>query len=76
MCFIFNEDVGTTEESKGSGSPNVAAIAVPVVLLLLIIPALVVAVFLYRRCVHYLLVCRSKLGVLCGQWKRSHLRTV
>jgi len=52
---MFFEDVGTTDESKGSGSPNVAAIAVPVVLLLLIIPALVVAVFWYRRCAHYVL---------------------
>lgn len=54
ICLMFFEDVGTTDESKSSGSPNVAAIAVPVVLLLLIIPALVVAVFWYRRCVHYL----------------------
>jgi len=52
---MFFEDVGTTDESKGSGSPNVAAIAVPVVLLLLIIPVLVVAVLWYRRCVHYVL---------------------
>ncbi|KAL9950690.1 hypothetical protein ACROYT_G043229 [Oculina patagonica] len=49
VCFISNEDVGTTEESKGGGSSNAAAIAVPVVLLLLIIPAVVVAVFFYRR---------------------------
>ena len=54
MCFMFFEDVGTRDESKSSGSPNVTAIAVPVALLLLIIPALVVAVFWYRRCVHYL----------------------
>lgn len=68
-CYIFAEDVGATDESKSSESPNAAAIAVPVVLLLLITPAVVVAVLWYRRCVHYLF---RVLRVLCYQWKRSH----
>ena len=52
VCFIFVEDVGATDESKQSSSPNAAAIALPVVLLLLIIPLVGFAVFWYRRCVH------------------------
>ena len=70
VCFIFVEDVGATDESKQSSSPNTAAIAVPVVLLLLIIPLVGFAVFGYRRCVHYLF---SMSRVPCCQWKRSHL---
>ena len=70
VCFIFVEDVGATDESKQSSSPNVAAIAVPVVLLLLIIPLVGFAVFWYRRCVHCLF---SAPRVPCCQWKRSHL---
>ena len=70
VCFIFVEDAGATDESKQSSSPNAAAIAVPVVLLLLIIPLVGFAVFWYRRCVHYFF---SVSRVRCCQWKRSHL---
>jgi len=43
------KDVGATDESKGSDPVSAAAIAVPVVLLILLIPAVLVAVFIYRR---------------------------
>ena len=49
--FVFNEDAGATAKPQSSGSVSPAAYVVPVVLLLLIIPALITAVFFYRRCV-------------------------
>ena len=50
MCIlIFTLDVGATDKTKGSDSASAVAIAVPVVLLVLLIPAVLVAVFFYRR---------------------------
>lgn len=50
--MFFNQDVGATDKSEGTDPINPVAIAVPVVLLILIIPALLLAVFLYRRYVN------------------------
>ncbi len=52
MCFLFNGDVGGKDKTEGSESVNPVVIAVPVILLLLIIPALLIAVVLYRRYVN------------------------
>ena len=50
LCIlIFAKDVGATEKSEGSDSVSAVAIAVPVVLLILLIPAVLVAVLFYRR---------------------------
>lgn len=50
MCFnCYSEDVGGADETKGTDSASAVAIAVPVVLLILLIPAVLVAVFFYRR---------------------------
>ena len=48
VCFLDKEAV-SKDKAKGSDSVNPVIIAVPVVLLLLIIPALLIAVLLYRR---------------------------
>ena len=49
MHFNFTKDFGATDKTKGSDSVSAAAIAVPVVLLILLIPAVLIAVFIYRR---------------------------
>lgn len=61
VFFFYNEDVGEKDKSEGSDSVNPVFIAVPVVLLILVITALV-AVFLYRRYVN-IYNCHRKLGL-------------
>lgn len=47
--LIFTKDVGGADKTKGTDSANAVAIAVPVVLLILLIPAVLAAVYFYRR---------------------------
>lgn len=50
MCvLIFTKDVGGADKTEGTDSANAVAIAVPVVLLILLIPAVLAAVYFYRR---------------------------
>ena len=51
-CSLHFSYAGGVKKEKSSGFSAVA-VALPVVLLLLLIPAVVVAVFLYRRSVSF-----------------------
>ena len=51
-CYLHSSFMEGGREENSSGF-NVVAVAVPAVLLLLLIPAVVVAVFLYRRFVYF-----------------------
>ena len=50
LCvLILSKDAGAADKTKDSDSVSSVAIAVPVVLLILLIPAVLAAVFFYRR---------------------------
>ena len=83
MCvLIFTKDVGGADKTKGTDSANAVAIAVPVVLLILLIPAVLAAVYFYRRyAIHWCATVRPDEIKTCSKMRdavnsRTHLSIV